>query len=449
LIFFFFRLITNSSLKPSYTQGISHFTIVLLWHLYSSASCFLSIFLLQRQTLQRPILRQISSQLIYSISLKTSNFPNMKFTTAIAMLGLSSSVVAHPEKLTSENLAHQKREVGVATAKCAKQLEARKAAMLEARSERLLQRRVAAGNLGRRDMMAGSMHKRNELKYTTIQNTTCALAPETVWGPYAVDGELKRHDLRETQEGIDFYFDIGVLDLNTCEPLPNAALTIWACNATGSYSSYTGIDPDSSELLDGWSKRTDGTTDDETFLRGIQITDSNGMAEFLTKFPGYYTSRTTHIHVTVQSNTTAGTSYSVSGTQHLGQVFFDEALLAKVYAVSPYSAHLATLNRTTNAEDSLYASASADGYNAMVSVEMIGDSIEDGLVGYVSFPKWHYSTAAFPRLGCLLTNVYRLLSVSMQQARLPQRQEVVLTRKVLFRLLVSGNLRRPKLLLQI
>jgi protocatechuate 3,4-dioxygenase beta subunit len=38
-----------------------------------------------------------------------------------------------------------------------------------------------------------------------------------------------------------------------------------------------------SELLDGYSKRNDGTTDDETFLRGIQITDSEGMVEFLTK----------------------------------------------------------------------------------------------------------------------------------------------------------------------
>ena len=42
-------------------------------------------------------------------------------------------------------------------------------------------------------------------------------------------------------------------------------------SATGSYSSYTGIDPDTSELLDGWSKRTDGTTDDETFLRRVHL----------------------------------------------------------------------------------------------------------------------------------------------------------------------------------
>lgn len=178
--------------------------------------------------------------------------------------------------------------------------------------------------------------------------------------------------------------DIGVLNMDTCEPLTGAALTIWNCNATGFYSSYTGINPNTVELLDGWTTRTDGTTDDETFLRGIQLTDSEGMAEFLTIFPGYYASRTTHVHITVQANVTNGTSYSKSGTQHLGQVFFTEDLLAEVYATEPYSAHLATLNRTTNAEDTLYAEASADGYSAMVSVDWIGDSIEDGLIGYVS-----------------------------------------------------------------
>jgi hypothetical protein len=64
-------------------------------------------------------------------------------------------------------------------------------------------------------------------------------------------------------------------------------------------------------------------------------------------------------------------------------VFFAEGLLSKVYAVEPYSVHLKTLNRTTNAVDSLYTSANSEGYSALVSVEWIGDSIEDGLVGYV------------------------------------------------------------------
>lgn len=195
---------------------------------------------------------------------------------------------------------------------------------------------------------------------------------------------MVRHDLRETQKGIDFYFDIGVIDIETCEPLSGVALSIWNCNATGSYASFTGIDPDTSELLDGWTKRADGTTDDETFLRGIQVTDDNGMIEFLTKFPGYYITRTTHIHVTAQTNITDGIGFSTSEVQHVGQLFFEEDILSQVYALSPYVEHTATLNRTTNSEDRLFTSASSDGYSAVISVTQLTDDIEDGLVGYVS-----------------------------------------------------------------
>lgn len=304
--------------------------------------------------------------------------PKMKFTTAAAAvaMAMASSVIAHPEHMTPEVAKREAKMIGRATDKCAAAIEKRREAMVAKRSQRLYERRVAAGDV--------TVSKRNTLQYTTIQNDTCVLAPDTIFGPYGIDGEINRHDLRETQAGIDFYFDIGVIDVNTCEPLTGAALNIWACNATGSYSSFTGIDPDTSELLDGYTKRADGTTDDETFLRGVQVTNEEGMIEFLTKFPGYYTSRTTHFHVTVQSNASLGLGFSQSATQHVGQVFFDEDLLSEVYAVSPYVEHTLTLNRTTNAADSVLAVANADGYSPYVSVSQLGASIEDGLVGYIT-----------------------------------------------------------------
>ncbi|WAO93506.1 Hypothetical protein NCS54_01105600 [Fusarium falciforme] len=137
---------------------------------------------------------------------------------------------------------------------------------------------------------------------------------------------MVRHHLRESQKGIGFYLDIGVINLETCEPLQGTTLITWNCNATGSYSSLTGIDPDTSEFLDGWNKREDGTTDNEACLRGIQVTGENGVVEFLAKFPGYYITRTTHIHVTAQPNISAGTSYSASSVRHIGQLFFQETL---------------------------------------------------------------------------------------------------------------------------
>ncbi|KAF3008357.1 hypothetical protein E8E14_009782 [Neopestalotiopsis sp. 37M] len=308
----------------------------------------------------------------------------MKFTTsAAALLMLASGIQAHPEKMTPEKAKREALMVGRSTGKCAAAIEARKAEVMAKRSARLLQRRLDDGKITHEEMMA----KRNELQYTTIQNDTCVLAPDTIWGPYGIDGEIVRHDLRELstgQEGLDFYLDIGVIDIETCEPLPNAALSIWNCNATGTYSGFTGIDPDTASFYDGVSARDDGTTDDDTFLRGIQVTDSEGMIEFLTLFPGYYITRTTHIHVTVQTNITNGTGFSESAIQHIGQLFFEEDLLNQVYQLEPYSAHLETLNRTTNAEDSLYSSASGDGYSAVISVSQIGETLADGLVGYIT-----------------------------------------------------------------
>lgn len=310
----------------------------------------------------------------------------MKFmSSAVTLLAISAEVLAHPEKHDHEDKAKRdayKGMIGRSTDKCARAIEARKEKMFAKRAARLRERRIADGQISSDQLLA-----RNELQYSTIQNDTCVLAPDTIWGPYGVDGEIVRHDLRELssgQQGIDLYLDFGVIDVETCEPLPNAAVSIWNCNATGTYSSYTGIDPDTVSLLDGWSTRTDGTTDDETFLRGIQVTDDEGMAEFLTLFPGYYASRTTHVHVTVQTDIKNGTSFSASSVQHIGQIFFEEDLLNQVYQVAPYSSHLETLTRVTNDEDTLYSSASSAGYSAMFSVEWLGSEITDGFVGYVS-----------------------------------------------------------------
>ena len=42
-------------------------------------------------------------------------------------------------------------------------------------------------------------------------------------------------------------------------------------------------------------------TDDLTFMRGIVMTDREGLATFETVYPGTYSGRTPHIHVKVYS----------------------------------------------------------------------------------------------------------------------------------------------------
>lgn len=131
--------------------------------------------------------------------------------------------------------------------------------------------------------------------YDNIQNETCVLTPEVTRGPYVWPrSQTLRQDMTEDQVGVPLWLDIGVLDMDTCEPLPNALLDFWHCNATGSYSSFTELSPNTpfEELLTNKNITdydlgvTDLHTDDTTWLRGMWPTDSNGMMEMKTIFPG-------------------------------------------------------------------------------------------------------------------------------------------------------------------
>jgi protocatechuate 3,4-dioxygenase beta subunit len=94
-------------------------------------------------------------------------------------------------------------------------------------------------------------------------------------------------------------------------------------------------------------------TDQLTFLRGIQITDSAGAVEFDTIFPGCYQGRTNHIHFKVRVGGHPGQkTYQAGHTSHTGQVFFPEDLTVKLMRQEPYSLH--RIHRTTQAEDHVY-----------------------------------------------------------------------------------------------
>jgi protocatechuate 3,4-dioxygenase beta subunit len=68
------------------------------------------------------------------------------------------------------------------------------------------------------------------------------------------------------------------------------------------------------------------------FLRGYQVTDSNGVARFLTIYPGWYRGRTVHIHFKIRGQDESG-----SGYEFTSQLFFDDALTDKVHAEPPYA----------------------------------------------------------------------------------------------------------------
>ncbi|THV07054.1 aromatic compound dioxygenase [Dendrothele bispora CBS 962.96] len=201
--------------------------------------------------------------------------------------------------------------------------------------------------------------------------SSCVLGPETTQGPYYVDGEYVRWDIRDEQEGVDIYVDVQLIDVNTCEPVSDVYVDFWHANATGVYAGV---------VSSGNGNSNDESNLDTTFCRGIQKTNSDGVAQWLSVFPGHYTGRATHIHV--MAHQTNGTVYS-NGTytgdsiSHVGQLFFDQSLISTVEAVSPYSTNTQTL--TTNEEDDIM-SDEAGTIDPVLSYVLLGDDVSDGLM---------------------------------------------------------------------
>ncbi|CAI7573866.1 unnamed protein product [Penicillium glandicola] len=208
------------------------------------------------------------------------------------------------------------------------------------------------------------------------KNPVCILAPEGETGPFWVKGELVRSDLRDGEDGIPIILDGQFIDINTCEPIQDLYWDVWNCNTTGVYSgvqsSINGNVNDASNL-------------DKTFLRGIQKTDADGVAQFKTIFPGHYSGRTTHVHVIahIDADELANSTLSGGHIAHVGQLFFDQDLITQVEATYPYNTN--TVSITENADDHVVIAETEDSNSdPFFEYALLGETVEDGLFAWVT-----------------------------------------------------------------
>ena len=165
---------------------------------------------------------------------------------------------------------------------------------------------------------------------TSSANATCAVTPTETIGPYPSLVDLFRSDIREGRSGTLLTLTIRVVNVNSgCAAVPNANVEIWHVDAAGDYSQY-------------------GSQTTQTFLRGIQTTNSNGEVTFTTIYPGWYQGRATHIHVEV---TMAGRSVKVT------QIAFPESINNAVHTSGVYAARGA--NPMSNLSDGIFADSLA------------------------------------------------------------------------------------------
>ncbi len=160
---------------------------------------------------------------------------------------------------------------------------------------------------------------------TTAEQLDCVVRPQQTEGPYFVDEELNRSDIRTdpsngfVSQGIPLRlaFYVSQLNDNGCIPLEDAIVDIWHCDAFGIYS----------DVID-----RNFNTKGQKFLRGSQTTNSNGMVEFVTIYPGWYPGRAVHIHFKIRSSENSQSSYEFTS-----QLYFDDTVMNQVYAQSPYN----------------------------------------------------------------------------------------------------------------
>lgn len=192
----------------------------------------------------------------------------------------------------------------------------------------------------------------------------CVVRPELTEGPYFVDGQLNRTDIRvdpgddSIKAGAPFRLLFRVSDVTggVCAPLVGARVDIWHCDAEGVYSGVR-------------DARSDTTG--QTWLRGYQITDAQGHAEFVSVYPGWYPGRTVHIHFKIRTEPAAAQGYEFTS-----QLFFPEDVTDIVHAEPPYSDM--GYRTVLNAQDGIFRAS--DGLLTLEPVEVD----VDGQPGYAA-----------------------------------------------------------------
>ena len=180
--------------------------------------------------------------------------------------------------------------------------------------------------------------------------------PGETAGPYPADGSqasnqtlnalalsgIVRSDIRtslgtnNTAEGIPCTIELTLVNTNDdCAPLVNHALYLWHCDRDGNYSMY------SQAVID------------EDYLRGVQVSDSEGKVTFTSVFPACYAGRWPHAHFEIYSSLAEATS--ASNVIHTSQLALPEAICDTVYATDGYSQSVRNLSQISLETDNVFS----------------------------------------------------------------------------------------------
>jgi protocatechuate 3,4-dioxygenase beta subunit len=198
---------------------------------------------------------------------------------------------------------------------------------------------------------------------------TCERIPEETGGPFPGDGTngpnaldlegIVRRDIRTsigamrgTAEGLPLTVRFRVLDTaRGCAPASGRAVYLWQCDRDGRYSLYS--------------------VRDQNYLRGVQVTDADGVVTFQSIFPAAYFGRWPHVHFEVYPSLAKASS--ASAVLATSQIAMPRDVCEQVFGTSGYEQSRSNFSRMSLERDPVFRDGVA------LETPTVGGALSSGL----------------------------------------------------------------------
>jgi hypothetical protein len=186
-------------------------------------------------------------------------------------------------------------------------------------------------------------------------------------GPYHRDTPYGRTDITEDRPGVPLHLGLRLLAASRSSLLRRPRRDL-ACRPRRSVLGLRAFYAQPGQVVTSQSVAGGLVAPGETFLRGAQRTDEQGMCAFRTICPGWYSSRTVHIHLRAHLGERIATT----------QLYFPDAVTDDVFKVAPYASR--PQRDTTNATDSIFTEERGE----EAVLDLVG-SVAAGYIGGLCF----------------------------------------------------------------
>ncbi|KFZ37683.1 intradiol ring-cleavage dioxygenase [Shewanella mangrovi] len=182
--------------------------------------------------------------------------------------------------------------------------------------------------------------------FATTAACSVALTQALTEGPCYFQTEVL-DDISAEKGGLPMQLCLQVID-SDCNPVSGLEVEVWHCDSDGIYSGDTSDSADANRFSVGFCTDNDSAALASKWFRGTQVTDSDGRVNFKTCFPGWYSSRTIHVHFRIRNNNL---------DELISQFCFNDSLTADICNNHPEYASRGTQDTTlASGRDTVYGS---------------------------------------------------------------------------------------------